>query len=55
MQKVGDRFSRLEIFLPEMMQVGQTMAAAMRILGPKLSLSPAAAQVAKRGKWFWAP
>jgi methanogenic corrinoid protein MtbC1 len=50
MQKVGDRFSRLEIFLPEMMQVGQTMAAAMRILGPKLSLSPAAAQVAKKGK-----
>jgi len=50
MQKVGDRFSRLEIFLPEMMQVGQTMAAAMRILGPKLSLSAAATQVAKKGK-----
>ena len=50
MQKVGDRFSRLEIFLPEMMQVGQTMAAAMRILGPRLSLSAAATQVAKKGK-----
>ena len=50
MQKVGDRFSRLEIFLPEMMQVGQTMAAAVRILGPKLSLSAAATQVAKKGK-----
>jgi methanogenic corrinoid protein MtbC1 len=50
MQTVGDRFSRLEIFLPQMMQVGQTMAAAMRILGPTLSHSAAAAQVAKKGK-----
>jgi corrinoid protein of di/trimethylamine methyltransferase len=50
MQKVGDRFARLEIFLPEMMQAGQAMAAAMRILGPTLSQSAAAAQVAKKGK-----
>jgi corrinoid protein of di/trimethylamine methyltransferase len=36
MGNVGDRFSRLEIFLPEMMQAGEAMAAAVSILGPEV-------------------
>jgi len=36
MSDVGDRFSRLEIFLPEMMQAGEAMAAAVGILGPAI-------------------
>lgn len=34
MADVGERFSRLEIFLPEMMQAGEAMAAAVKLLGP---------------------
>jgi corrinoid protein of di/trimethylamine methyltransferase len=36
MNKVGDKFSRLEIFLPEMMMVGEAMTTAVNILRPKL-------------------
>ncbi|MBW2058775.1 MAG: corrinoid protein [Deltaproteobacteria bacterium] len=36
MAQVGERFSRLEIFLPEMMKSGEAMAAAVEIFGPKL-------------------
>ncbi len=36
MGEVGERFSRLEIFLPEMMKAGEAMAAAVEIFGPKL-------------------
>lgn len=37
MQKMGDRFARLEIFLPEMMESAQTMTLAMNILASKIS------------------
>jgi corrinoid protein of di/trimethylamine methyltransferase len=37
MGQVGDRFSRLEIFLPEMMQAGEAMAAVVEIFRPALS------------------
>lgn len=37
MQKIGDRFARLEIFLPEMMESAQTMTLAMNILTSKIS------------------
>ena len=50
MQKVGDRFARLEIFLPEMMMSGQTMASVMQILGPKISQSAGAAAALTKGK-----
>ncbi len=33
---IGERFSRLEIFLPEMMQSGEAMAAAVAVFTPKL-------------------
>lgn len=33
---IGDRFSRLEIFLPEMMMAGEAMAEVVRILTPHL-------------------
>lgn len=36
MGEVGDRFSRLEIFLPEMMEAGEAMATAVEILGPAI-------------------
>lgn len=35
-QKTGDRFARLEIFLPEMMKSAQTMKLVMDILAPKI-------------------
>jgi corrinoid protein of di/trimethylamine methyltransferase len=34
MSKVGDEFSRMEIFLPEMMMAGEAMSSAIRIIGP---------------------
>jgi len=37
MSDVGERFSRLEIFLPEMMKSGESMAAVVAILAPKLT------------------
>ena len=37
MQKVGESFSRLDIFLPEMMLSGQAMSAVMKIFTPKLA------------------
>jgi corrinoid protein of di/trimethylamine methyltransferase len=48
MGKVGDRFSRLEIFLPEMMQAGEAMAAVVKIFRPGLSETGGAA--ASKGK-----
>lgn len=36
MSRVGEKFSRLEIFLPEMMQAGQTMAAVVEIFRAKM-------------------
>jgi corrinoid protein of di/trimethylamine methyltransferase len=39
MAEVGERFSRLEIFLPEMMKSGEAMAAAVEVFGPKLKES----------------
>jgi corrinoid protein of di/trimethylamine methyltransferase len=39
---VGERFSRLEIFLPEMMQAGDAMAAAVEICRSKMPASDAA-------------
>lgn len=36
MGEVGERFSRLEIFLPEMMQAGDAMAAAVEICRSKM-------------------
>ncbi len=36
LQKTGDRFARLEIFLPEMMKSAQTMKLVMDILAPKI-------------------
>jgi len=48
MGKVGDRFSRLEIFLPEMMQAGEAMAAVVQIFRP--GLSEAGGELISRGK-----
>ncbi len=48
MGKVGDRFSRLEIFLPEMMQAGETMATVVEILCP--GLSETGEEIASKGK-----
>ena len=48
MGKVGDRFSRLEIFLPEMMQAGETMAIVVEILRP--GLSETGEEMASKGK-----
>lgn len=36
MGQVGEKFSRLEIFLPEMMMAGAAMAAVVELLGPQL-------------------
>jgi corrinoid protein of di/trimethylamine methyltransferase len=50
MQKVGDKFSRLEIFLPEMMQCGEAMSSVMKILTPKVIESGGAKSTQKAGK-----
>ncbi len=47
MSEVGGKFSRLEIFLPEMMQAGEAMAAAVEIFGPKLRESGGGASKGK--------
>lgn len=39
MRKVGDRFARMEIFLPEMMLAAQAMQAVMEDLEPELQKS----------------
>jgi methanogenic corrinoid protein MtbC1 len=39
MAVVGDKFSRLEIFLPEMMMAGAAMSAVVELLGPQLKAS----------------
>lgn len=36
MQKTGERFARLEIFLPEMMKSAQAMKSVMNILTPRI-------------------
>jgi methanogenic corrinoid protein MtbC1 len=36
MAEVGEKFSRLEIFLPEMMMAGAAMSAVVEMLGPQL-------------------
>ena len=36
MQKIGEKFSRLEIFLPEMMMSGGAMSSVVQILSPHL-------------------
>ena len=50
MQKVGDKFSRLEIFLPEMMQCGEAMSSVMKILTPKVLESGAGKSAQRAGK-----
>jgi corrinoid protein of di/trimethylamine methyltransferase len=50
MQKVGDKFSRLEIFLPEMMQCGEAMSSTMKILTPKILESGSGKDARKVGK-----
>ncbi len=50
MQKVGDKFSRLEIFLPEMMQCGEAMSSVMKSLTPKILESGTGKGVRKVGK-----
>ncbi len=50
MQKVGDQFSRLEIFLPEMMQCGEAMSSVMKSLTPKILESGTGKGVRKVGK-----
>jgi len=47
MGKVGDKFSRLEIFLPEMMKSGEAMAAAVEVFKTKLKVGESGA---KKGK-----
>ena len=39
MATVGEKFSRLEIFLPEMMMAGAAMSAVVELLGPQLKAS----------------
>jgi methanogenic corrinoid protein MtbC1 len=39
MSVVGEKFSRLEIFLPEMMMAGAAMSAVVELLGPQLAAS----------------
>jgi corrinoid protein of di/trimethylamine methyltransferase len=39
MSVVGEKFSRLEIFLPEMMMAGTAMSAVVELLGPQLKAS----------------
>ncbi len=36
MGKLGERFSRLEVFLPEMMMAGDAMAGVVQMLAPRL-------------------
>lgn len=48
MQKIGDRFARLEIFLPEMMESAQTMTLAMNILGSKILESTSKGEYASK-------
>ncbi|MBN1836513.1 MAG: B12-binding domain-containing protein, partial [Spirochaetales bacterium] len=36
MDRIGDKFARLEIFLPEMMMAGEAMSGVVKILGPHL-------------------
>jgi methanogenic corrinoid protein MtbC1 len=50
MQKVGEKFSRLEIFLPEMMQCGEAMSSVMKILTPKVLESGAGKSAQRVGK-----
>ena len=50
MQKVGDKFTRLEIFLPEMMQCGEAMSSVMKILTPKVLESGAGKSAQRAGK-----
>jgi methanogenic corrinoid protein MtbC1 len=50
MQKVGEKFSRLEIFLPEMMQCGEAMSSVMKILTPKVLESGAGKSAQRAGK-----
>jgi len=50
MQKVGDKFSRLEIFLPEMMQCGEAMSSVMKSLTPKILEPGTGKGVRKVGK-----
>jgi methanogenic corrinoid protein MtbC1 len=47
MSVVGEKFSRLEIFLPEMMMAGTAMSAVVDLLGPQLKASK---QGAPKGK-----
>jgi corrinoid protein of di/trimethylamine methyltransferase len=48
MRQIGDRFARLEIFLPEMMMAAEAMKAAMRELEPEIR--KAGTDVASKGK-----
>lgn len=48
MQKNGDRFARLEIFLPEMMESAQTMTLAMNILSSKILESTSKGEYASK-------
>ncbi|MBW2366913.1 MAG: B12-binding domain-containing protein [Deltaproteobacteria bacterium] len=47
MVEVGDKFSRLEIFLPEMMQAGENMSAAVEVLSKEIEDFES---IAKKGK-----
>lgn len=46
MRTVGDRFSRYEIYLPEMMLAAETWEIAMRLLEPELSAAEISRQAA---------
>jgi corrinoid protein of di/trimethylamine methyltransferase len=41
MDRIGERFARLEIFLPEMMMAGEAMSAVVKILTPHLKAGSA--------------
>ena len=47
MQRVGDRFAKLDIFLPEVMLAGEALQAVVDVVRPKL---PATAQDMIKGK-----
>ena len=47
MAVVGEKFSRLEIFLPEMMQAGDAMAAAVNVCRPAMAASGQSVSKAK--------
>lgn len=47
LRRVGERFERFELFLPEMMMAADAMTAVMAVLGPRLG---AAGQATSRGK-----